>query len=374
MFDFKKILIFSSLVAIFIFALGGLSKIEKPLIAEAGSGHNLSNYLWSDNVGWVSLNCTNTNSCGVADYGVNVDTGGNFSGYAWNDNVGWISFNPAEVVGCPQSPCSPVLNMNTGAVTGWAKVLAANGNGWDGWIKLSGTASDGASYGVYFSGSTSSGYSWGSDVIGWLSWSGSNYSAVASVVLVNPLPTATMTSPAVNPLDTNTVTLVSFGGTANSQSGSIIAYEWRSENCSTGTVLNNTASFQQLMPLGTTVVYFRAEDSLNRWSVDCPSVTIIVAAPSSQDGVCGSEVSTGVKPTNDLCNIGTLLSPPGVTGTGPWTWVCEGLYSGNDSRVCVAPTSCGPNAAPGDALICQRSKGENPSTCKNDCPINYQEL
>lgn len=56
---------------------------------------DLTGWIWGENVGWVSLSCLNTGSCGVASYGVTNDACGNLSGYAWAENVGWINFAPA---------------------------------------------------------------------------------------------------------------------------------------------------------------------------------------------------------------------------------------------------------------------------------------
>lgn len=103
-------------------------------IAQAGSGDNVSGWAWSDNIGWISFNCTNDNSCGAIDYGVKIDSvTGNFSGYAWSDNIGWIDFAPTS--GFPGAPNTGThYDSATGNVTGWAKILTL-GN--DGWIKMS---------------------------------------------------------------------------------------------------------------------------------------------------------------------------------------------------------------------------------------------
>ena len=54
----------------------------------------LTGYAYGENIGWVSLNCSNDDSCGTADYKVSNDGEGNLSGYAWNENAGWIDFDP----------------------------------------------------------------------------------------------------------------------------------------------------------------------------------------------------------------------------------------------------------------------------------------
>jgi len=137
-------------------------------IAQSGASHNVRGWAWSENIGWISFN--NIGGGGAIDYGVNIDAAGNFSGYAWSENIGWISFNQSDLTGCPQSPCSATLNIETGAVSGWARALA-NSSAWDGWIGLNGT-----NYGLTVSKTTGefSGWAWGSDVVGWISFNCNN--------------------------------------------------------------------------------------------------------------------------------------------------------------------------------------------------------
>ncbi|MDP2655268.1 MAG: hypothetical protein Q8P17_01770 [bacterium] len=156
----------------------------------AGSEQDFSGFAWSDNVGWISFNCTDIGTCSTSDYGLNLANNGNLSGYVWGDNIGWISFNANN--GCPESGCvtQPKLNKSSGTISGWVRacVGTVNGNctgasrsdGWDGWIKLSGTTPDGTPYGPIYSNDTFTGYSWGSDVVGWLSWGGTGYAVVTA--------------------------------------------------------------------------------------------------------------------------------------------------------------------------------------------------
>jgi predicted regulator of Ras-like GTPase activity (Roadblock/LC7/MglB family) len=108
----------------------------------AGTGDNISGYAWSSNIGWISFNCTNSSSCGNADYGLRVDNAtGLFSGYAWSPNIGWVSFSQPDLSGCPSVPCEARVSGGlTGAypkqVTGWAKVLSTNN-----WMSLRGNIS-----------------------------------------------------------------------------------------------------------------------------------------------------------------------------------------------------------------------------------------
>ncbi|MFC1802134.1 hypothetical protein ACFLY7_01710 [Patescibacteria group bacterium] len=162
--------------------------------------NNVYGYAWSENIGWVSFNCVNDNSClanGGVDYGVNIDSGGWLSGYAWNDNVGWISFGNTvggdyDLVDCPttlEGICGSKL-YGDNPLKGWAKVLSADdeqSGGWDGWISFdcatAGSCGGGStSYGVtlisgekYFNG-----YAWGSEVVGWMSFSSTTDSSLVN--------------------------------------------------------------------------------------------------------------------------------------------------------------------------------------------------
>ena len=173
--------------------------------AMAGSGDNVTGWAWSSNIGWISLNCTNDNSCATANYGVGVDKStGNFSGYGWSSNVGWIDFAPTS--GYPATPNAGArLDRATGQVTGWAKILSL---GADGWIKMSDdSVAAWNGQGVKINNSTGdfSGWAWNSNDngagIGWLSFNcsndsscgSSNYKAITSVNI--PPAAVNLTSP-----------------------------------------------------------------------------------------------------------------------------------------------------------------------------------
>ena len=57
---------------------------------------DLTGYLWGPGVGWISLNCSNTSSCGSSDFKVANTDAGVLSGYAWGENAGWVSFSCAN--------------------------------------------------------------------------------------------------------------------------------------------------------------------------------------------------------------------------------------------------------------------------------------
>ena len=127
-------------------------------------------YAWSSNIGWISMNCSNTNSCRDIDYGVDVDSDGNVVGLAWSDHVGWLDFSYYN---------NAVLNSNTGKLQGEAQFLSAiaeEDDNWTGKISLSGLSPQ---YGpvLDFNSYKFDGFAWGSDVIGWIDFQ-TNYSVV----------------------------------------------------------------------------------------------------------------------------------------------------------------------------------------------------
>ncbi len=188
-----RFLLIGVTVVVFILIIVGASFWHT---AKAGQFDNISGWIWSDNIGWVSLNSTNCDADGngisdgipsgcppvgvsIPTYGVNLDLGtGSFFGYGWSENIGWIDFAPTN--GYPENPkISAKITGNQ--VTGWIKAVAggtAESGGWDGWIKMSGSWANG----VTLESGIFKGYAWGSDVIGWFDMSG--------MVFNNPPPTS----------------------------------------------------------------------------------------------------------------------------------------------------------------------------------------
>ncbi len=156
---------------------------------KADSSDNVYGWAWSDNIGWISFNCYNDYNginamearCLGNDYGVNIDpVTGIFSGYAWSDNIGWISFQQADLLGCPSGICAAQVNLVTGELSGWAKVVNSTSVDY-GWIKLR-DLTPGKEYQVNIDTTTVhfGGYGWGGGpteeaVIGWISFAGANY-------------------------------------------------------------------------------------------------------------------------------------------------------------------------------------------------------
>ena len=275
-----------------------------PNIARAGLPHDFSGYAWSDNIGWISFNCTNTNSCATSDYGVDVDQNGEMSGYAWRDNIGWVSFNSSDLSGCPSGTCNARLNSGSGIVFGWTKALSADGNGWDGWIQLSGSWSPSVS----FSANAASGYSWGSDVVGWVSWSGSGYGVTKNVFT----PTASL-SASPSTIDTGQSATLSWSSTnATSCTGTgFTAGGATSGSASTG-ALNTPGTYNyQVVCTG---AGGNSPPSFASVEVLSPSVAIS-ANPARVRAGANSQISWSASQVKSCAISGPGLSSSGTSGS-----------------------------------------------------------
>jgi len=87
------------------------------------SSQELSGYIYSEDAGWVSLNCKNTDSCDTISYSVSSDDSGVLSGYGFSQNRGWINFDP-EYGG--------VTANSVGELSGW--VFTDQGD----WLRIDG--------------------------------------------------------------------------------------------------------------------------------------------------------------------------------------------------------------------------------------------
>ncbi|MHB1163220.1 MAG: hypothetical protein ACYCZZ_01700 [Minisyncoccota bacterium] len=250
---------------------------------------NLSGYAWSSNIGWISFNCTNTNTCLTSPYGVSVAADGTLSGYAWSSNIGWISFNAADVSGCPSGICTPKFSGTTGQVSGWARALAGTGlsnGGWDGWIHLGGTG-----YDVTASGCNWGGYAWGggtdtgSSVVGWIHFSGTGYGVVGTGTACS-LPTA--------------ILLANGAAGVTILSGQPVKLTWSSTNAtsctgigfSTGGATSNLAPGVSVSPLVTSSYQVRC-DGLGGTGYSLPVTTITVLVPTAAISATPSRVQSG---------------------------------------------------------------------------------
>lgn len=126
-------------------------------------GTPITGYAWSDNVGWIDLNCSNTNYCGTSNFGLTVTTNGVISGCAWSENLGWITASSPDLSSCPSTPCIASIS-NNASVSGWMKVI--NAAGWDGWIALAGSWTPSVT--LQTASSSFTGFGWGSAPVGWV--------------------------------------------------------------------------------------------------------------------------------------------------------------------------------------------------------------
>jgi len=172
----KKIYLF--FVAVFVLFL-----IGRIVWAACGdTTHNVLGWGWNSYTGWISLSCANEEASADINFGVNVDIDtGAVTGYAWNgwgSNSGegyWICFGTTCSGTPPAGSLSADYNSSTGQITGWAKFV---GWGEDGWIKLS---ADDLSWGTQYFGDANEGtfgedpanadssWAWNSK-IGWIQW------------------------------------------------------------------------------------------------------------------------------------------------------------------------------------------------------------
>lgn len=170
--DFNIFQIVSAVVVVFVLVAGGIFvwRYFQPELSRAGVGQNMTGWVWSENVGWISLNSSNCDidDDGIMDrvnvgsgsgdasassacppdgttipiYGVAVDrVTGNLSGHAWGETIGWISFNRSDTGTPPTAPYNGSetfianLDDDVNSFNGWGRALNYGG-GWDGWIKL----------------------------------------------------------------------------------------------------------------------------------------------------------------------------------------------------------------------------------------------
>lgn len=278
-----------------------------PATAHA-SGNAITGYAWSDSMGWISFSGTAADS---SPYGVTVDAGGILSGYAWSDNIGWITFNA--------NACGAQPTMTAGALSGFAKAIGADAQGWDGCISLSGAS---PAYGPTLSGTTFVGYAWGSDVVGWLSFSGTAADSSPYAVTYGGTggPTCTL-SVSPNPAATGSPISLNYTTTNSPTTGTI-------KDAGGATITNGATS-----PSG-------AVGATAPASAGSYVYTMTVTSPSGS-GSCSTSpaLSAQVDVCQDITGIQTT-QPGSCTGTAP-SCVQSG-YSPNGSG---DTATCVPNVA-----------------------------
>ena len=91
----------------------------------AGGGQ-VSGWLWSPNLGWISAHCANTASCGEVDYGLRLEAIDGapdllrLSGWMWSQNAGWIVAHCSTLHSCEAQPFGLHVDRASGLVDGFA--------------------------------------------------------------------------------------------------------------------------------------------------------------------------------------------------------------------------------------------------------------
>ncbi len=343
-----KKLTFGLLVSVFSFILVFSFFINS---AKAGTSE-LTGWGWSPNIGWISLNCSNTNSCTTSNYKVQIatttTTDGVFSGYAWSSNIGWIKFAGDK------DHEGPVIDLDKGSVTGWIRACAGTINkdcasvdrtdGWDGWMKLSepGTIyptrrTDGSG-GLTYDPATGQfvGYAWGG-LLGWITFSPnvpppSNAKCPGCIVVTGNTPTAAcLINPAV-------ITIPSAGATivirpqVGSYTGGVGPYTFSPTTFTVGEGANQVLSV---------TVTDSSKPTAKTGVVICNPITV-------QVGTAASGLNMWVPPVGADTKNSSIKIKPGQNATVKWDYPagsiiesCEGyingtLLTGADAITCNA--------------------------------------
>ncbi len=338
--SFKTTLGVMLLVTIF---SSGLILVGQHQTARASVSDNVIGWAWSDNIGWISLNCTNTSSCATSDYGVTVNPlNGGMTGYAWSDNIGWIQFNG-------------LVNLGTGLVSGWAQALSASNLGWDGQIDLSG---------ITLSGTSFSGFAWGSDVVGWVDFSGVN----TTIMLLVPQVTIT-----ANP------------GT-NVTSGTVVTLSWTSTSGATSCTLtggglnitglpangsHNLGALTQSATYTITCINAAGGSGSSNITMSIQGPPALTLSPTNLSfgtvAVNETKDSIDINPTYlTITNSGGgTLTITGITGSTNFTCIsgCTGSLVGGASQLAIirliAPTT--PQSL-GESIVVNSSAGDQAVT------------
>jgi len=239
-------------------------------ISLASSTREFSGWAWSENIGWISFNSDSDGS--PIEYAVSIDiSNGKFSGYAWSENIGWISFNESDTGAppsndpCPDPSCiakaipSGQLGNSDVPIYGWARALAHDG-GWDGWIRFDHGKSDE----VYIDKDGNlHGWAWGGEVIGWISFNGSDPNAGGNYKVSTSLgyaPSGNLISVIYDTQEGEGVTLTGIIWHGTMPSGTSVTFELGSSNST------DPASFTWTGPYTSTI--WKPDE--NWWQVTIP--------------------------------------------------------------------------------------------------------
>jgi hypothetical protein len=303
-------------------------------LAQVGSGcasDELCGWAWSSNIGWISFNSSNANAGSGGAYKVSILPTGALSGYAWSPNIGWIRFNSTDVSNCPSGSCNPMVNLTSGAVTGYARVLSMKTESGGGWLELSGTnhtsGPNPSDKGVFFNKVTKTitGFAWEPTSVGWV-----QFDAAIGNLAVTPRPLDVVC--VANPSTTTVPPGTTITFTANVTGGQTpYFYNWGS--CKGGTTSPSCAvTFNTSGKPNVTVTDSTVPTALSGTDSNPPCPTINVpTTPTDLSLFIGANIST-TKTSHSLRqgNIFALRWENGLTeyetcqlavtnGTNHWT-------------------------------------------------------
>jgi len=409
---FQRIALILSITSIAI--LGGILSFGNEIVTEAQSvDKELSGYAWSSNIGWISMNCSNTGNCSTSDYKVNLDEStGDLTGYAWSSNVGWLQFGGLS--GFPEGNGTQAINANidtnSGSMNGWARFLSYGGdtvnttetntetvtttytdqdiidnyagtvfseniyiNSPDGnadtVAELLVQVDDFERYGSYCSvlisgsggfgpggGSSSFAYAffdvndpYDDSKIGTCS-STNNYSSNGFLSSSNSTCDYKSSGLSGDPVVCNFNLRDTTTTTENNVGVQVLAWDgWVSLS---GSTYGPTRT-------GDTISGYAWGDDVVGW-IDMDGVSL--GEPSAQCGTANNN-TTNTKPDSGLCSVGTLSGSVSQSDQDSWTWTCQ---NDSSSSQCNAST-------PSNTRICNDESMSNSEPCgdSNSCPSGF---
>lgn len=271
-------------VAVFLItvALVGGSQTTKAQVPPASTacpaGTQLHGWLWSSNIGWVSLNSEDPTS-GGGPFCTVIDSNGNVVGWAWSSNIGWVKFGgltdfPTGGTAANRVNAQINSSVSPSELVGWARACSATVNkdcnsatrtdGWDGWIELSAP-----SHKITYVGTDITGYAWGSDVVGWTQFLAS----------------------AVAPVQPTSASCQIATGTESGK----LKIEWKSSNTSlcwsdsgNFTANNTSGSDKVTYPSQTTIYSLKCSPKTGTVQAFCSSTVTVPTGPTCTEN-CGTE-------------------------------------------------------------------------------------
>ena len=267
----KKILSLCALLMVILIAYKSytphVSAQGTPTVYTAGP---VTGWLWSTNVGWISLSCFNAGQgCTSGQplpanhYGVFQQADGSWIGHAWSDTLGWLQFGVTPP-NCDTSLTSPscISKVIGNQLYGYAHFVNATTNptpGFDGWVSFNANNDhDLVNTGVPVPSSTSYGFTFSAPIgmtgtmsvqTGSLAWEGDSVVGwLAPVGIIAPAPCSGSTCTALtlaaspNPVGPNYEVALTIGAPTptNFGGGAPTAVSWQVGSGSVQTIWKDT--------------------------------------------------------------------------------------------------------------------------------------